>query len=253
MKELELGIQSYYRAWAFVREQQLKSVFWWSVAGYLFVLLFSLWGVWQLSAQVIEWIASLSWIQSTFSWASKWPWLSQILRLLFFLSIGLLYLSIFKYIYLVLASPLYAYISERTASSYSGKRFQFSLPQFLSDIIRGIRLSLINLFRQTFFSVFLFFLSFIPVVGIFFSLMIILLDSYYYGFSMLDYNCERDRLSVSRARTFIREHRGLALGNGLPFYFSIMVPVIGVCLMAPLSCIAATLSYEHLKTSYGNR
>ncbi|QLH44608.1 MAG: EI24 domain-containing protein [Bacteroidota bacterium] len=167
-----------------------------------------------------------------------------------FLSTGILFLSIFKYIYLTLASPLYAYISERTASSYSGQTFAFSLAQFLSDILRGMRLSLINLFRQTF-SV-LFFFSLILCGGLF-SLILILLDSYYYGFSMLDYNCERDRFSVSTARTFIRQHRGLAIGNGLPFYFSIMIPVLGVCIMAPLSCIAATLSYEQLKASHGKR
>lgn len=253
MKEFRLGLQSYYKAWTFVKAHQLRSVFWWSAAGYLIILLFSLWGVWQINQQAIEWVASLSWVQSTFSWASKWPWLSQILRFLFFLSTGILFLSIFKYIYLTLASPLYAYISERTASSYSGQTFAFSLAQFLSDILRGMRLSLINLLRQTFFSVLFFFLSLIPVVGVFFSLILILLDSYYYGFSMLDYNCERDRFSVSTARTFIRQHRGLAIGNGLPFYFSIMIPVLGVCIMAPLSCIAATLSYEQLKASHGKR
>ena len=103
-----------------------------------------------------------------------------------------------------------------------------------------------NAFRQLFFTLLLFLLSMIPVVGILFTLLILCLDCYYYGFSMLDYNCERHQMSVRESRNFIFAHKGAALGNGFILYLSLLIPFIGVIFVAPLSVIASTLHFYKL-------
>ncbi len=100
--------------------------------------------------------------------------------------------------------------------------------------------------RQLFLNSLFYVLSFLPVIGWIFGLLVLMNDCYYYGFSMLDYNCERERMSVREARRFIRSHRGLAIGNGLVIFLSMMIPLVGIMLAAPLSAVAGTIAfYRH--------
>ncbi len=146
----------------------------------------------------------------------------------------------------MIASPLYAYISEKTAEYNQGTQMKFSFGQFLLDIKRGVYISGINALRQLLFTIFLFLLSLIPLVGFLFTLLILCLDCYYYGFSMLDYNCERHQMNVKVSRTFIYAHKGAALGNGFIMYLSLLIPFVGVIFVAPLSVIASTLHFYKL-------
>jgi CysZ protein len=79
-------------------------------------------------------------------------------------------------------------------------------------------LSIRNLFRQTFLTVLLLLLSFILIVVLVSSVLFVLLDSYYYGFAMIDYSCERDKMSARESVLFVQRNKGLAIGNGLVFY-----------------------------------
>ena len=184
-------------------------------------------------------------------WVRQWhrlfedaPWIITSFKIGINIATFFLFISFYKFVFLAVASPLYAYISEKGAEKYKGVTYPFVLSQFIKDIIRGVRVSVRNLFKQLFLTILLFILSFIPVVGLIFSFFILMLDAYYYGFAMLDYSCERDKKTVAQSIRFIRAHRGLALGNGLVFYGSmVLLPVIGVIFVAPISSIAAMISY----------
>ena len=69
-----------------------------------------------------------------------------------------------------------------------------------------------------------------------------MVECYYFGFSMLDYSSERNKLSVSQSIDFIGRHKGLALGNGLIFYLMHMIPLVGWVLAPSYAVVAATLS-----------
>jgi CysZ protein len=159
----------------------------------------------------------------------------------------LLYFSLFKYIFLIIGSPLFAYLSEKTEAIIAGKEFPFSWRQLLKDMARGIKLALRNTLWQTVYSISLLILSFFPVVGWVTPVIVLFVECYYYGFSMLDYSCERHKLSPSESIEYIGKHKGLAIGNGMVFYLMHLVPFVGWVLAPAYAVVAATISlyYQH--------
>src|SRR5690606_4541670 len=95
------------------------------------------------------------------------------------------YFSFFKFFFLIVGSPVFAYLSEKTESILEGRDFPFSFKQLLKDIIRGIRLALRNLLWQTVYTVSILILSFIPIIGWISPLISLFVECYYYGFSMV--------------------------------------------------------------------
>ena len=126
-----------------------------------------------------------------------------------------------------------------------GKEYPFSWKQLMKDMGRGIRLAFRNGLWQTVYSVFLIICSFIPVVGWITPVIAVFIECYYYGFSMLDYSCERHKLSPSASIEFIGKHRGLAIGNGGVFYLMHFLPVVGWVLAPAYAVVAATISLYH--------
>ncbi|MEO6963046.1 MAG: EI24 domain-containing protein, partial [Puia sp.] len=113
------------------------------------------------------------------------------------------------------------------------------------DIARGIKLALRNCLWQTVYTVSILILSFIPLVGWITPLISSLVECYYYGFSMLDYSCERHGLSPSASILYISKRRGLAVGNGMVFYLMHFVPFVGWVLAPSYALVAATISLYH--------
>ena len=158
------------------------------------------------------------------------------------------YFSLFKYLFLIIGSPVFAYLSEKTEAIMEGKDFPFSFLQLLNDVYRGILLALRNTLWQTVFTVSILILSFFPVIGWITPVIMLFIECYYYGFSMLDYSCERHRLSPSQSIEYISKHKGLAIGNGIIFFLMHLVPVVGWILAPAYAVVAATISLYHQKT-----
>lgn len=157
----------------------------------------------------------------------------------------LFYFSLFKYLFLILGSPVFSYLSEKSESIIEGKEFVFTREVFFKDIRRGIKLALRNCFWQTIYTIFILMLSFIPLVGSIAPVIAGLVECYFYGFSMLDYSCERHDLSPSESIIFISRRRGLAIGNGLVFYLMHFIPFVGWVLAPSYALVAATISLYH--------
>ena len=166
------------------------------------------------------------------------------------LILGFFYFSLFKYIFLILGSPVFAYLSEKTEAIMEGKDFPFSFSQLLKDILRGVKLAIRNSLWQTVYAISLLILSFIPVIGWITPVIALSIECYYYGFSMLDYSCERNKLSPSESIAFIGQHKGLAVGNGIVFYLMHFVPFVGWVLAPSYAVIAATISLYHQKENF---
>lgn len=157
------------------------------------------------------------------------------------------YFSLFKYLFLIIGSPVFAYLSEKTESIIDGKDFPFNGKQFLKDMVRGTRVALRNALWQTIYLLAILVLSLFPVIGWVAPLLSLFLECYYYGFSMLDYSCERHGLSAKESIEFIGGHKGLAIGNGIVFYGMHLAPFFGWVLAPAYAVVAATFSIYHQK------
>ena len=187
-----------------------------------------------------NWLQRLqnSWLGFLFTFAGIVLWMVQMM----------IYFSLFKYIFLILGSPVFAYLSERTEAIKDGKVYEFNMRQIMKDAGRGIKLALRNSLWQTVYLIALFIFSFFPVIGWITPLIVILVECYYYGFSMLDYSFERQKLSPSESIRIVSNHKGLAIGNGLVFYLMHGLIGIGWVLAPAYAVIAATLSLYKTKT-----
>jgi CysZ protein len=152
--------------------------------------------------------------------------------------------------FLIIGSPVFAYLSEKTESIMEGKDFPFVFKQLLSDIFRGIRIALRNMLWQSVYLLTILILSFIPLIGWVAPLVALFVECYYFGFSMLDYSSERNKISYQQSINFIGHHKGLAIGNGLIFYMLHFLPVIGWLFAPSYAVIAATLSILNAKKSH---
>ena len=250
LEEIVIAFQSYFKAHRFIKKHRLWK--WIIIPGLLYMLLFltCLYFFGKTATGVVDHISILlkDWIQRVnLGWLS---FLVSIAGVLLWFMMMLFYFSLFKYLFLIIGSPLFAYLSEKTESIMEGKDFPFNLGQLVKDIFRGIRLALRNTLWQTVYSVSILIISFIPIVGWAAPVFNLFIECYFYGFSMLDYSCERHKLSPAQSIDFIAHHKGLAIGNGFLFFLMHLVPFIGWVLAPSYAVIAATISVYHQKEEF---
>ena len=243
LKEIVIAFQAYSKAHQFVSRHKLWK--WIILPGILYTCLLAagLYIFWNSADTAVTWLSHLIDIEhflrhqqsAVLSFFFVMGGIMVRLVLVFF------YFSLFKYIFLIIGSPLFAYLSQRTEALIRGKEFTFRFDQLFRDMKRGIGVALRNSIWQTVYTISILILSFIPVVGWITPVISIFVECYYYGFSMLDYSCQRHQLSPSASIAFIGQHKGYAIGNGLIYYLMNFVPFL-----APsYAVIAGTISLYH--------
>ena len=250
LKEIIISIQAYLHTHRFIIKHRLWK--WIIIPGLLYAVLFcvGIYLFWVSSGSAIELMLVKTGVKE---WMTKLQnsWISFLLiflQLILHLVLLLFYLSLFKYLFLIIGSPLFAYLSEKTESIIEGRDIPFNMAQFIKDILRGIRLALRNMLWQTVYTISILILSFIPLLGWVTPVIALAVECYYLGFAMLDYSCERNKLSTSQSITFIGRHKGLAIGNGMVFFLMHLIPIVGWVLAPSYAVIAATISLYNTKT-----
>ena len=150
---------------------------------------------------------------------------------------------LYKYLLLISVSPFMGPLSAKVESIITGdlNESKFSVQQASYEIIRGIRLSLRNVIRELGLTLLLLLLGLIPVFTIFTTPFIFLVQSYYAGFGNIDYYLER-RANLKQSILYVKNHRGLAIGNGAGFLLLLLIPVLGLFLAPVMATVAATKS-----------
>lgn len=244
LKEIIIAIQSYRDAHWFIVKHRLWK--WILIPGLIYTIMF-------FAGMYSFWISSDWAIQQLLHFTGMAKWMNAIesgwLKFLFIfgqvilkLVLMLFYFSLFKYLFLIIGSPLFAFLSEKTEAIIEGKEFPFNFVQLGKDMLRGIRLALRNSLWQTVYTFSILLLSFIPLIGWFTPCIALLIECYYLGFSMLDYSSERNKMSTPQSIAFITKHKGLAIGNGIVFYVMHLFVIAGWILAPSYAVIAATLS-----------
>ena len=248
LQEIILAFRSFSLAHSFVQKHKLWK--WILITGILYAILFcvGIYFFWIYSNQGIQYLFETTgitqWLESKNS-----SWLNFLIivgQIIIVAGLMALYFSWFKYLFLIIGSPIFAFLSEQTEAKLTGKTYPFSIVRLFTDAGRAIGISLRNLLWQTVYLIAILLFSFIPVVGWISPIVALVVESYYFGFSMLDYNSERQGLPVSQSIRFIGQHKGLAIGNGLGFYLMHLIPVVGWVLAPSYAVIAAAISIHKL-------
>lgn len=247
LKELVIAIQAYFRAHQFISRHKLWK--WILIPGILYAVMFmfGMWLFWTSSGDFLDWLFQVLGIKSWLE-AMQLDWLNFLFitgSIIFRLILLFFYFSLFKFLFLIVGAPLFAYLSEKTESIIEGTEYAFNLRQFAQDVIRAVVLALRNSLWQTVYLISILLFSLVPVVGWISPLIAFLIECYYYGFSMLDYSAERHRLTPAQSIAFIGSQKGLAIGNGMVFYLLHLVPLVGWIFAPAYAVVAATLSLYH--------
>ena len=251
LKEIIISIQAYFQAHQFIKKHKLWK--WIVISGLIYTFLFIISMIFfsKTATSFIEWLTLKAGLKN---WLDKMQ--SSFLGILFALG-GMifwmiqmiLYFSLFKYLFLILGSPFFALLSEKTAEILNGTSTKFNFNQFFNDIVRGISIAIRNAGWQTIYMFAILILGFIPILGLVTPLLALFVECYYYGFSMLDYNMEREQKNSAESIYYIGHHKGLAIGNGMSFYILHLIPIIGWIIAPSYAVIAATISLHEIKNN----
>jgi len=98
---------------------------------------------WSSGNDVISWISSQlgieTWLQKE---RSEWlSFLFVMTGMMLRLILVLFYFSFFKYLILIIGSPVFAYLSEKTEAIIEGKEHLFNWKDLKKDCLRSIKLA----------------------------------------------------------------------------------------------------------------
>jgi CysZ protein len=174
-----------------------------------------------------------------------WDWAKETMTMIasfigaiFVLIIGLI---VYKHVILALSAPFMSTVSEKIEIHVNGSlRHTHRKTSFQEQLWRGIRINIRNLLKEILITMPILLLKFIPVVNIFSTILLFLVQAYYAGFGNMDYTLER-HLNYRESINFIAKNKGVSIGNGIVFMLCLLIPVLGIIIVLPLSVTAASL------------
>ena len=228
------GVFSYLDAFAYISKHNLTRYYWYcGVIG--IVLLIALYGVSSIVSPPLA-----SFLLSFFDYESEWA--TKLSSFVVKAVIIVFLFIIYKYFVLIATSPLMSKLSEDIESNMDGDHISipFSLKKAVSDVIRSLRLSLRNVFRELLYTFLIFIIGLFPIFTIATTPFIFLIQAYFAGFGNMDFYLER-YLNTKETIIYVGENKFFATGNGTPYMLLLAVPVIGVFFAPVLGTASATL------------
>lgn len=202
-------------------------------------------------------VAAYGWSDNIGGWLVRWyPWergssaislIADIFGGLLILALGLI---VFKQLVMIVTGPFMSPLSEQVErySLSAENAVENRTPTTGYQVWRGLRIAFRNLFWELFFTVILLLLGLIPVIAPFTVVGIFLLQSYYFGFGNLDFALER-HYGAKDTIQFIKQHKGMALGNGVLSTLALMT-VVGFLFILPIGVVAATIEMSKKKMGH---
>lgn len=249
LKELILAIRAYFSAHRFIVQHKLWK--WMIVPGivyaYLFVVGMNYFS--QSSSLFIEAIilrtGLKSWVDTLNSdligffitMGSFWLWFTLLL----------FYFALFKYLFLILFAPFFAYLHLRIDAIKNETAFVFKSKAYQKLVARALLLNVTNLLWQTVYLIPIVIICTLPIIGWFTPIFTILIECYFLGAAMLDYSLASENKNKVAAAAYVNNHKGLPIGNGLVFYLLHFIPIIGWITAPFYSLIAAQLNTQEVK------
>lgn len=185
-----------------------------------------------------------------------WDWgkdifssISNFIGGLIVLIIGLI---LYKHIIMALSAPFMSPVSEKIEKHFYGNISHLHRNTTNTEqLVRGIRINIRNLFKELIITIPILLLKFIPIVNIFSTILLFLVQAYYAGFGNMDYTLER-HLTYKESVQFVSRNKGYAIGNGIVFMLFLLIPVVGIIIVLPLSVTAASKKMVQLMHEKNN-
>ena len=194
---------------------------------------------------IVDWAYGLFGMEQT-EWTGVLAFLlGWTIRLLIFL----VYFTIYKYLILVLLSPFLSLLSEAVDTIETGRVFKFSWPQLARDMWRAVLINLKNFLFEIMLTFLLSMLVFVPFVGLISPFVILLVQSYFFGFALMDYSPERYRFPSRITRQWMRKNLWTVTGVGLAFYGCFLIPFVGWVIAPVWATVAGTLAFLKIENS----
>lgn len=235
IKQIFSGIASYTEAFGLLSRLKLWKYFIIPTAISVCTVLTILYAAYEFSGSLGHFLAE-SWI---------WDWGKETITMLSSFVVGLSILVIglllYKYIVLALSAPFMSVVSERIELHLNGGFYpSYKKTTFLAQLWRGIRVNIRNLGIELLVTFPILLLKFIPVVNLFSTVLLFLVQAYFAGFGNMDYTLER-HFNYKEALAFVKKNKGFSIGNGIVFIGCLLIPVLGIIIVLPLSVTAASV------------
>lgn len=217
-KQIQLGLGGYSHAFGIISAQKMWKFF----IIPMIINVICVWLIWHYSGNLSDWLNE----KITESWQLEGGWgsfvsgtttvITKIICYLAFIFVG-------GSLVILCMSPIYTNMSEKTDTYLTGREFGFSAKQTVKDIWRGVKIALKNTLKQTFLLIVCFIASFIPVIGFIMPIVVFLINSYYFGYSFMDYNNERYRRDTKESARVIHRYRWLTITNGAIYTLTLYI------------------------------
>ena len=211
LKNVILGIKEYSGALALISKLKLWKYF--IIPIFISIATFIVIGLeaYVLSDNVGGYIAKI-WI---------WDWgketftsISTFVGAIVVLIIGLI---LYKHIVMALSAPFMSPVSEKIEKYFYGDvSHTHRKTSNFEQLLRGIRINIRNLIKELLFTIPILFLKLIPIVNLFSTALLFLVQAYYAGFGNMDYTLER-HYNYRQSVDFVNRNKGFAVGNGIVF------------------------------------
>jgi CysZ protein len=73
------------------------------------------------------------------------------------------------------------------------------------------------------------------------------MEAYFFGYAMIDYGLATEQQSRIASASYVSEHKGLPIGNGIMFYILHLIPIIGWMTAPFYALIAAHINTQEVK------
>jgi CysZ protein len=231
------GITAYVDAFHLINSKGLWRFLWipFIISGILGALFLFL--IFYVVPSLGDYLYSL-WGMSTFP-----IWIQTIFKLFLILFVFFIYVFLFRYLLLIVSFPFMSLVSREVESLSYPHVFISSAGAlgFLKELLRGVRISAILIWRELLFLLLLFLLTLIPGMALPVMPLMFIVQAYFAGSSNLDYTLER-YYSVRDSLSFMQSNKHLAAGNGIVFLLLLCIPVVGLFIAPIWSTVAASIA-----------
>ena len=246
--EFYLGIKHSVQAISFTSKHKLWKYFWLPAIISLGIFLGIGWLYWAAASQIVNMAEAYLAEDYGTTWLfnhGKW-----LLNVLIFLLTFVVYLKSYRVAMSIFLSPFLGNLAEKVQMILHPnlKESKFNFGIFLQLFFRGLVISLLNLFIELFFSISLLILGFIfPIISPFCTILALLIEWYFIGFSMIDLRNEIFSKSIGETYSMVWRRKFFSVSVGACYFVLFLIPFFGVFFAPCLATVAAGTGIDKLE------